>query len=376
MVTPPIVQRRSLLHLCVPPDRSGSDGFSLGSASFIAQAGICTNFKLIWPQTIYRLLNSGRLPFGRRLFRQVAAPFYASRQLKRMQAGDVAWILSFCVPTAEVPAVEATLKAKSVSYIFQLSDDWFDVEYLRRGTINRCLLADLVGVPTPQLAQRVREVVPKAKVAVFEEPIDLDRLKAGTTKHFKGKPIILWCGNPHNLRLIRNFLDVLRRVRMHTPFVLRVICGQKPPSEFSHGLDFEWKQFDHHLEGHLITGSWFGIAPMDDSAYNRCKGAYKVKTYMAAGLPVVASPVGFQSDLVRGGQNVGLLPESPAEWEQNIRLLLTNPSLCAEMGAQSRVYAEQRFSFRAIAQHWAATLQSHFPTLSEHNFAVDQDTIH
>lgn len=367
MVTQPSLKQRYLLHLCAPPDRSGLDIFGLKTASSIAQTGIPTNFKLIWPQAIYRLFNSGRLPFGRRLFRQVAAPFYASRLLKRMRAGDVAWIQSFCVPTAEVPAVEATLKTRSVSYIFHLMDNWFDVAFLREGTIRRCLLADLVGVPTPQLAQRVREVVPQAKVEVFEEPVDLDRLKDKERKHFTGTPVVLWCGNPYNLRAIWNSLDVLRRVRKHTPFILRVVCGVKPAQEFSFGLDVEWRRFDHQSESQLIAGSWLGIAPMEDSTYNRCKGAYKVKTYLAAGLPVVASPVGFQSELVRGGHNVGLLPDSPREWEESLSMLLKNPFLCAQMGGRARAYAKQRFDYAATTPQWAASLLHHFPSLASHD---------
>jgi glycosyltransferase involved in cell wall biosynthesis len=347
MVMPENPKRRSLLHLCVPPDRSGLDSLGLKTASSIDRAGIPTDFALIWPQTIYRLFNSGRLPFGRRLFRKVVAPFYAARLLDHMQASDVAWIQSFCVPTAELPTVETTLKAASVSYVFHLMDDWFDVDFLREGTIKRCLLADLVGVPTPQLAQRVREVVPGAKVEVFEEPIDLDRLKDNERKHFTGKPVVLWCGNPYNLRAIRNSLDVLRRVRKHTPFVLRVVCGEKPSQEFSYGLDVEWRRFDHQSEGHLIAG--------------------KVKTYLAAGLPVVASPVGFQSELVRGGHNVGLLPDSPTAWEESISMLLKNPSLCAQMGARARTYAKQRFGYAAITPQWATSLLHHFPSLAAHD---------
>lgn len=371
MVTPQILNRRALLHLCAPPDQSGSDIISLKTASAITRGGIPTDFTLIWPRTIYRLFNSGRLPFGRRLFRKVVAPFYAARLLDHMQGSDVAWIQSFCVPTVELPTVETTLKAASVSYVFHLMDDWFDVDFLREGTIKRCLLADLVGVPTPQLAQRVREMVPGAKVEVFEEPIDLDRLKDKERKHFTGKPVVLWCGNPYNLRAIRNSLDVLRRVRKRTPFVLRVVCGEKPSQEFSYGLDVEWRRFDHQSEGHLIAGSWIGIAPMEDSTYNRCKGAYKLKTYLAAGLPVVASPVGFQSELVRGGNEVGLLPESPNEWEKSLNILLKNPSQCAQLGARARVYAEQRFSYLATTRQWIANLRRYFPSLAAHNSTVD-----
>ena len=64
MVTPPIVQRRSLLHLCVPPDRSGLDSFDLKTASSIGQAGVPTDFKLIWPQTIYHLSESHHCCYG------------------------------------------------------------------------------------------------------------------------------------------------------------------------------------------------------------------------------------------------------------------------------------------------------------------------
>jgi glycosyltransferase involved in cell wall biosynthesis len=364
MVTRPDFKRRCSLHLCVPPNRSGLDSFGPKTASCISQVGIPTDFNLIWPQNIYRLFNSGCLPFGRRFFRNVVAPFYANRLLSRIQAGDVAWIQSFCVPTAELPEVEATLKGSSVSYIFHLMDNWFDVDWLRQGTIRRCLLANLVGVPTPQLAQRVREVVPEAKVEVFEEPIDLDRLEDKEKKHFTGEPVVLWCGNPYNLRAIQNSLGVLRRVRKHSPFVLRVVCGEKPSPEFSYGLDVEWKQFDHHSEGRLLAGSWFGLAPMENSAYNQCKGAYKVKTYLAAGLPVIASPVGFQSELVRGGHDVGLLPDTPTAWEEAVSMLITDPHRCAQMGINARNYALKRFSYDAVSLRWYNSLISHFPSLA------------
>jgi glycosyltransferase involved in cell wall biosynthesis len=284
-----------------------------------------------------------------------------------MNPGDVAWIQAFCVPMATVPVFEQKLKNHSVSYIFHLMDDLFDIDFLKQGAINRCKLADLVGVPTPQLAQRVWEVVPSANVEVFEEPIDIARLDTGTETSYVGTPVVLWCGNPYNLQAIQELLDILRKIRKQIPFTLRVICGEQPPRHFFDGLDIEWKKFEHATEGQLIAGSWFGIAPMADSPYNRCKGAYKVKTYLAAGLPVVASPVGFQADLVQGSRNIGLLPETPARWEKDITSLLVNPSLLVQMRANARTYAQQRFSYSATTPNWVAKLQHHFPSLAARN---------
>jgi glycosyltransferase involved in cell wall biosynthesis len=169
------------------------------------------------------------------------------------------------------------------------------------------------------------------------------------------------------LNSIQQTLSILRRVNQKIPFVFRVICGEKPPSAFAEGLNFEWNRFEHDTEGQLIAGSWLGLAPMEDTPYTKCKGAYKVKTYLAAGLPVVASRVGFQAELVRAGGDVGFLPQSAAEWEEAIITLIGNPSLCSKMGANSRKYATSRFGHPAAISNWVPILQKHFPQLLKSN---------
>jgi glycosyltransferase involved in cell wall biosynthesis len=277
-----------------------------------------------------------------------------------MNAGEIAWILSFAVPTARKPTIEQWLKRRSVKYLFHVMDDWFDFDFLREGTIARCKVADLVGVPTPQLASRVLSFVPEARVAVFEEPIDLDRLAPQTPDFMEEKPVVLWCGNPGNLAHFAQSLEILRLLRKEVDFSLRVVCGKIPSEAFGQGLDIDWRPFQHETEGSLISGSWLGIAPMLDTGHNQCKGAYKVKTYLAAGLPVVASPVGFQAELVREGGGVGFLPESPHEWRQCVKRLLVDRNLCLELRHHSLAYAKRRFSYTAVGKQWAECLKDQF----------------
>jgi len=349
-----------MIHILVPPNRSGLDSFGPKTSQALCEGGVPASFGLLWPERLYGFFNSGRLPFGRRIFRSFVAPRCATKTLQKLEKQDVAWILSFCVPLAKQPRLEAELKSRSANYVFHIMDDWFDFHFLREGTIARCKLADLVGVPTPQLARRVKEFVPDANVAVFEEPIDLDRLKPPPDTGLSETPVVLWCGNPDNLDHIATALAQLRKIRERLPFKLRVVCGQKPGEGFGDGLDVEWKRFDHAAEGRLIAGSWFGLAPMPDTGHNRCKGAYKVKTYLAAGLPVVGSPVGFQADLVREGDGVGFLPRTPDEWEQVLMRLLQDRELCMAMGKRARAYAEKRFSYSVVAPKWAEILRKHF----------------
>ena len=288
------------------------------------------------------------------------APLLATQQLAACQPGDIAWILSFCAPCVTEPSVERDLKMRGCKYIFHVMDDWFDFDWLREGTILRCQLADLIVVPTPQLACRVHEFVPSAKVEVFEEPIDTNRLRPSGNPRSPEVPTILWNGNPFNFESLEPLLPTLQRIGRKFKFSLRVVCGQPPPKIFGKGLQLEWRQFDNERERNLIAGSSFGIAPMADTGHNRCKGAYKIKTYCASGLAVVASPVGFQGDLVRDGDGIGFLPNNETEWEQAILTLLQDPNLALHMGAKALGYAESRFSYKAVTDRWARSLRVHF----------------
>jgi glycosyltransferase involved in cell wall biosynthesis len=348
-----------MIFMRAPVERSGLDSFGPKTAQALTKQGLDSTFRNLWPAGLYFLFNSLGFPYGRTLFRKFASNPLALASLRKAQRGDIAWILSFCSPYSLSPLAEARLKSRGLRYVFHIMDDWFDIDNLRQGTIQRCQLANLVGVPTPYLRERVLEFVPEAKVAVFEEPIDLERLKGSSDCGLAEKPVILWCGNPFNLEHAEMLLGVLRQVHRVTPFVFRLICGQKPPQCFFDGLTTEWLPFCHEKEASLIGGSWFGIAPMPDSGHNRCKGAYKVKTYLASGLPVVASPIGFQKDLLDGGNGVGLLPTSTREWSDAILSLIQNRARVIEMGKKAELYARARFSYDAVGASWANILRAH-----------------
>ena len=349
-----------MLHFFVPIERSARDILSNGTVSALTNVGLGCSLSELWPCKIYLAMNNSHLPFGRTIFRRTMASLFASRRLAFCQRGDVAWILSFCAPCTSKPRAESRLKMRGVHYIFHVMDDWFHFDWLRAGTINRCELADLVVVPTPQLAHRVRYYCPKAAVEILEEPIDIHRLQPVLAPNPAPVPTILWNGNPFNLDYIVSGSSALAKVSRQIHFKFRVICDMQPNRELAKHTDLEWIRFDHATEAEQIAGSWFGISPMPDTVHNRCKGAYKVKTYCAAGLPVVASPVGFQADLVREGDGVGFLPQTPDEWEQVLMRLLQDRELCIAMGKRARAYAEKRFSYTVVAPRWAEILRKHF----------------
>jgi glycosyltransferase involved in cell wall biosynthesis len=83
-----------------------------------------------------------------------------------------------------------------------------------------------------------------------------------------------------------------------------------------------------------------GIMPLPDTPYTRAKAGFKLLQYMAAGIPVVASPIGVNSELVRRSE-AGFLADGPIEWESALRTLAGDVDLRREMGRSGRAFVER-----------------------------------
>lgn len=94
-----------------------------------------------------------------------------------------------------------------------------------------------------------------------------------------------------------------------------------------------------------------GVMPLADTPWARGKCGYKLIQYMACGLPVIASPVGVNSEIVEHGVN-GFLASTELEWRQALDRLLADAGLRRRMGIEGRRKVELRYSL----QKWAPRL--------------------
>jgi hypothetical protein len=88
--------------------------------------------------------------------------------------------------------------------------------------------------------------------------------------------------------------------------------------------------------------------PLPDTPWERGKCGFKLIQYMAAGLPVIASPVGVNSEIVEHGVN-GFLARDTKEWIKYFEVLKGHPDLGREMGARGRKKVEEKYSLDVIA---------------------------
>jgi glycosyltransferase involved in cell wall biosynthesis len=100
----------------------------------------------------------------------------------------------------------------------------------------------------------------------------------------------------------------------------------------------------------------FGVMPLTDMPWARGKCGYKLIQYMACGLPVVASPVGVNTQIVEHGIN-GFLASTEVEWHDAITTLLNDEALRRGMGAEGRRKVERHYSLQVWEPRVAALLR-------------------
>ena len=91
--------------------------------------------------------------------------------------------------------------------------------------------------------------------------------------------------------------------------------------------------------------------------FERGKCGFKLVQYMACGVPVIASPVGVNSSMVRDGIN-GFLASSESDWAAAIRSMRTESQRRVAMGVSARQIFETEYSFAVHAPRFAQILRA------------------
>ena len=134
---------------------------------------------------------------------------------------------------------------------------------------------------------------------------------------------------------------------------LKVICDRFP--HFAN-LPVDAVPWHAATETEELAGADIGVAWVPDDPWSRGKCALKLLQYHAAGLPVVANPVGVQAEIVRPGDN-GFLATTPEEWIRSIRTLVNDADLRKRLGTAGREQVRTAYSVDVGAAQWLALLE-------------------
>jgi len=239
--------------------------------------------------------------------------------------------------------------------------DYDDAAYVKYGRwpilrhkIPRVMAAaEAVVVGNGYLAEYARRFNPH--VFVIPTVVDLSRYPNRQSALPSATVRVAWIGTPVTASLLRSLLPVFGELqRGHPNMVLRFIgAGNRVSLD---GLRFESLAWSERTETQLLAESDIGIMPLLDSEFARAKCALKLVQYMACGLPVVASPVGVNREVVQENQN-GFLAATEKEWLEKLEALIANPELRKRMGEAGRAKVASQYTLERGFAKWKQILE-------------------
>jgi glycosyltransferase involved in cell wall biosynthesis len=189
-------------------------------------------------------------------------------------------------------------------------------------------------------------------VRVIPTCVDLERYRAADHRR-RSDVELAWVGSSSTLKGLEMVRPLLEGIGQACPEVcLKLICDRFLELRQLPVKPCVWSESTEAVE---LAAADIGISWVPDDDWSRGKCGLKVLQYLAAGLPVVANPVGVQADLVRHGGN-GFLAQTTEEWCQAIRRLAADPSLRRRLGQAGRGRLEAEFSVTEGAARWVILL--------------------
>jgi glycosyltransferase involved in cell wall biosynthesis len=214
--------------------------------------------------------------------------------------------------------------------------------------------ADLVIAGNVFLSVHAARWTPSDRVHVVPTCVDLARYDPAA-HHRSGAGVqLVWVGSSSTLAGLELVRPLLEEIGQRCPEVrLKLICDRFLQLDRLPVLACPWSE---QTEAAEIADADIGISWVPDDAWSRGKCGLKVLQYMAAGLPVIANPVGVQSEFVRHGET-GFLAETADQWVYAVRRLANDPVLRRQMGEAARRCVAAELSVRHAAKAWLGLLE-------------------
>jgi glycosyltransferase involved in cell wall biosynthesis len=266
--------------------------------------------------------------------------------------------------------------------IFQKQYSRYDIALLRIAKrMGKRVFFDIDDAPSRagrEISQRNAETMMREAHGVFAGSHNLEALarEAGGTVHFIPSGIRLaqyktrgprgaeqiclgWIGNgTHYVEDLTSILETpLRSLATQYDIRLKIVgaCGEPKLTEIFGGIDglvldlvdqVEWS--DPGAVSAVVADFDIGLYPLLENEFNIYKCAFKALEYMATSIPVVASNVGANGDVITHGSD-GCLVSSPEEWITCLSRLIADNRKRHTFGANGRAKVEELYSTKALA---------------------------
>ena len=224
---------------------------------------------------------------------------------------------------------------------------WLKFRWMVRGS-------DVVTVGNQFLKNEVLKVDRQKKVFIIPTCIDTDLYPQKKKVTDRPEIILGWIGTKGNLKYLKKLEPVFETIHQRFPQVkLKIVSNHFFDSPHLPTIKKPWKLEDENED--LISFD-IGLMPLNDDLWSRGKCGLKIVQYLSVGLPVVCTPVGMNSDIIKEGKN-GFWATNHQEWVDRLSTLIQNRDLRYQMGLKGIETVEREYSLPVISEKFFQVLQ-------------------
>jgi len=357
------VKRLRVLALSPVPYEGAGCRFRIAQyIPYLATQGIDVTVAPFYSRQLFELV------YDRRRYARKASLFLTqalSRIGTVVRAGgyDAIWIYREAFPVGP-PVLESLLRALGRPLVYDFDDAVFlpntseanryvgALKYPQK--IGRIIRAcDEVIAGNEYLAAYARKF--NASVHVIPTAVDTSVFEPRSdTRPADDPPVVGWIGTPTTAMYLSAIVPALTALARTDTFVFRVSGTGEDVSVPGVRIDQPSWSLDREVE--LFNTCDVGVYPLPDDDWARGKCGFKAIQFMACGVPVVASPVGVNREIIEDGVN-GFLADSTAEWQDKIARLLSGSDLRTRMATAARRTIAERYSLDVTAPRVAAVMR-------------------
>ena len=182
-------------------------------------------------------------------------------------------------------------------------------------------------------------------------------------KRFMKEFAVVWVATASNLVYLEKvvpYIDAAAKIlfeRQHKKVILEVVCNKELCVNTDY-LDIHNIRWDRNVAINRMLHAHLGIMPLDENEITKGKGGFKLIQYMSVGLPVIASNVGYNSEVVSSGMQGGFIFDHYSEWVECIVKMALDYDYLENMGRSSRKVWNEKFSYISNFSFWRQLIVS------------------
>lgn len=236
----------------------------------------------------------------------------------------------------------------NVKFIVDYDDAIFHNYDLHKNKIIRFLLKNKIGnvmkysghvlAGNDYLAAKAKLSGAK-NITILPTSIDME-LYNTRIENKNSKTIIGWIGSPTTYKYVEKKIPLFNDLAQKYDFELQIVGAKKEASTEGFINYLPWTE---KTEVALIAHFDIGIMPLENTPWELGKCAYKIIQYMGCGIPVVASAVGMNKEVIQNGEN-GFLVTTEKEWIEALSELIENEKSRLNIGLEGQKKVLLKFS--------------------------------